>query len=402
MDARPLRRALVALLATAIPIAHCPTQDGEPPPLRVLTFNIRYGAADDGADSWRFRRDLVADVIRRHRPHVVGLQEALDFQVGYLRAELPGYGFVGQGREGGTAGEYAGVLFDRERLELLRSGDFWLSPTPAVVGSVGWDAALTRMVTWAVLRDRATDTVFRVWNTHFDHRGREARTRSGELLGARVAGSPLPDVVLGDLNAGEDSDALRALRAAGLRDTFRESAGPAPDATGVGTFHGFRGGTGGAKIDYVLIDDGFESVAAEIDRTARDGHHPSDHYPVAAALRFRQPGRQLLAPRIADGEPVAITAQDHPATGAGGPLVIERDGAIYAFAADGDGTTTVRCAFDRSTLASAPVVADLPLRIARLEVAADGDDTWAIAHSEGGFLRYRLLWHRIGSAETAR
>src|SRR5690606_8632268 len=140
-------------------------------PLRFATFNIRYGTADDGADSWPQRRDRVVTVIRELAPHVLGVQEALAFQVEHLRRELPGMGFVGQGREGGERGEYSGVFWDRERLALVDHGDFWLSETPGVVASVGWDAALPRMVTWAVFAERATGARFRVWNTHFDHRG---------------------------------------------------------------------------------------------------------------------------------------------------------------------------------------------------------------------------------------
>ena len=263
------------------------------PALRVATFNIRYGTAPDGENAWPHRAANVVTTIRDWEAHVVGIQEALHFQVEQLRGALPGMGFVGQGRDGGDRGEHAGILFDTARLELVRHGDFWLSETPDVVASVGWDAALTRMVTWAVFRDRTTNTWFRVWNTHFDHRGEEARTRSGALLGHRVRRSPLPDLVLGDLNATEDSPAVEALRAAGLRDTWRERH---PDSTASGTFGGFRGIVDDRKIDYVLADDGFVTRAATIDRRSFDGRDPSDHFPVTAAVTFARPGPQPLVP----------------------------------------------------------------------------------------------------------
>ncbi len=300
--ARRLSAALAALLATASATSQGALQNAPetPDPLRVTTFNIRYGKADDGEDSWTHRKDHVVTTIRDRAPHVLGLQEALRFQIDYLEEHLPGYGVVGQGRDGGSKGEWAAILYDRERLELIRHGDFWLSPTPDAVASVGWDAALTRMCTWAVFHDGESDTWFRVWNTHFDHRGAEARAESGKLIAARVADSPLPDLVLGDLNCGEDSAALEALRGAGLRDTFRLAH---PDAEEVGTFGGFRGRTGGAKIDYVLADGGFEIVSAAIDHRSFDGHDPSDHFPVHADVRFVTTGPRPSTPRL--GPPVA-------------------------------------------------------------------------------------------------
>lgn len=45
--------------------------------LIVMSFNIRYGTADDGENNWDKRRDLACDLVRRQGPDVIGLQEAL-------------------------------------------------------------------------------------------------------------------------------------------------------------------------------------------------------------------------------------------------------------------------------------------------------------------------------------
>ncbi|MEC8494092.1 MAG: endonuclease/exonuclease/phosphatase family protein [Planctomycetota bacterium] len=254
--------------------------------LRAATFNIRYAAARerDARDQWTRRRGHVLETIEALDLDVLCVQEALHAQMRFLRGGLEGYAAVGQGREGGKRGEYAAIFYRTDRFRELDHGSFWLSETPEKTASVGWDAALTRMVTWVELEDRATGRAFRAWCTHFDHRGEIARLRSAELLGARVAASALPDLVLGDLNAGESTPVLAALAAEGLRDTFRDAH---PGATEVGTFGGWVGRTGGAKIDHVLADDGFETVAASIDRRQFDGRDPSDHFPVLAVVRFR-------------------------------------------------------------------------------------------------------------------
>ncbi|MBL8842262.1 MAG: endonuclease/exonuclease/phosphatase family protein [Planctomycetes bacterium] len=280
--------ALVAALVAALPWCGCiGPRSAAPAPteLRAMSCNVRYGTADDGPDAWPLRCEALAAAIAAAAPDVLGVQEALDFQVAFLEQKLPHHRRVGQGRDGGTRGEHAALFLDERLLEVVDAGDFWLSETPDVVGSVGWDAALTRLCTWAHVRVRATGCEFHVWNTHFDHRGERARLGSARLLAQRIAATPGPHLLIGDLNCGETSAPLDALRAAGLRDSFRELH---PDATAVGTFHAFRGTTDGAKIDYVLVDRGFATLAAELlTAPATNGRWPSDHHFVTATLRMR-------------------------------------------------------------------------------------------------------------------
>ena len=285
--------ALVVLAHVALVLAACSRAELREPAgtrasesLVAMSFNVRYGSADDGPDAWPLRRDDLLTRIREQAPTLLGVQEALDFQIEWLERELPGHVRVGQGREGGARGEHCALFLERARLEVLASGDFWLSERPDEVGSVGWDAALPRICTWARVRERATGREFTAWNAHFDHRGEVARERSGQLLASRILAFRGEHVVLGDFNCGETSPALRALAAAGLRDTFRD----VPHGTGdVGTFHAFRGGSAGEKIDFVLATQGLRTVSAAIlaEPGAR-GRWPSDHHAVVAALAWSE------------------------------------------------------------------------------------------------------------------
>lgn len=253
-------------------------------PFVVLSWNVRYGSARDGDDAWPHRREALATAIVAEAPAVLGVQEALHEQLQFLDAKLPHHRRVGEGRDGGQRGEHAALYVDARHFDVAASGTFWLSPTPDVVGSIGWDAALTRICTWATLRERASERTLTVWNVHFDHRGAEARTRSAELVAQRLRTVPGPHVVLGDCNAGEGSPPLGALHAAGLRDTFRELHA---DARDVGTFHAFRGGTDGDKIDHVLASKGLVSRrAAILTAPGPNGRWPSDHHGVVALLAF--------------------------------------------------------------------------------------------------------------------
>jgi endonuclease/exonuclease/phosphatase family metal-dependent hydrolase len=95
--------------------------------IRVMTFNIRYGQADDGPQRWEMRRDLVIERIRAADPDLLGLQECRDDeQAEFVRAALPDYDLYGgpRGGDGPTALEMAPVLVRRAAFEVVRQGQF--------------------------------------------------------------------------------------------------------------------------------------------------------------------------------------------------------------------------------------------------------------------------------------
>jgi endonuclease/exonuclease/phosphatase family metal-dependent hydrolase len=264
--------------------------------LRVMSFNIRYGLAEDGANHWRNRADLVADVIRTADPDVLGLQEALRFQIDELHEALPGYGEIGVGRDDGRkAGEYAAILYRRDRLQVLDQGTFWLSDTPDVPGSTSWGNRITRICTWARFSDVTDGTEFMVYNVHFDHESQPSRVRSAELLVARLraADPKVPSIVLGDFNAGVDNPARLLLaptsgmqantETASLVDTYSAIR---PRSARDGTFNGFTGERSGERIDAILVSAEWTVRSATIVHADRNGRYPSDHFPVTAALQL--------------------------------------------------------------------------------------------------------------------
>lgn len=292
--------ATVFLLVGLLALAGCrgagdgAAGDAQPIELRVMTFNIRNGRANDGANSWEYRRPLVYGVIRDSDPDIVGVQEAFDFQLADLAENLPAYAQVGEGRDGGTRGEHSSILYRRDRFDLAESGTFWLSDTPDVV-SRSWGNRYHRVCTWARLIDRATGRGFYVFNTHLDHQSQNARFNSAVLIAQRIAGREHdePVVLTGDFNAGEDNPVVRYLKGQtidgassplALLDTFRAVH---PDRENVATGNGgYTGETDGAKIDHIFVLPGSEIIEAAIDQQPRDGRYPSDHYPVTATVRL--------------------------------------------------------------------------------------------------------------------
>jgi endonuclease/exonuclease/phosphatase family metal-dependent hydrolase len=261
--------------------------------LRVMSFNVRYGTARDGENHWDKRKDFLVETIARFRPDLLGTQETLGFQKEYIASQLTDYEAVGVGRDrGDDQGEMTAVLFRKGRFEKLAEGHFWLSETPEVPGSKSWDTSLTRMVTWVRLRDRQSEPPAELFffNTHFDHIGREARRQSALLIRQKIAelAGDAPTVLTGDFNAGEGTPPYQALFTEPgqiqLFDTYRIAH---PERTAQeGTFSNFRESeTGGARIDWIAVTGHWQVLSADIDRTARDGRTPSDHFPVTAILQ---------------------------------------------------------------------------------------------------------------------
>lgn len=260
-------------------------------PLTVMTFNIRYGTADDGANQWSARKQHLFDIVRRENADLLGLQEALDFQIDEIVKAAPMYAVVGVGRDDGReGGEYSAILFNKDRLHVAEAGTFWFSDTPAVVGSKSWGNTITRICTWARFIDR-DGRGFWHFNLHLDHQSQPSRERSTVLLRERLAARTVttePVIVTGDFNVGETNAAVLTMTAVtagapAFIDTFRVLH---RDEREAGTFNGFKfGNTGGDKIDYVFVQPGTDVLRAEILRDSRDNRYPSDHFPVVARVR---------------------------------------------------------------------------------------------------------------------
>ena len=299
-----MTRTLSLLLACAISLL-APDAHGQPaapkpagPAVRVMSFNIRYGTAKDGEDRWEKRQDLLVDTIRAYTPDLLGMQEVLAAQADFLREKLPGYGFCGTGRDDGKrAGEFSPIMFRKDRFDLLDSGQWWLSPTPDKVASKGWDAALPRIVTWAKLKDRKAGVDVLMFNTHWDHVGNVARVESGKLMRKLMAkkheeaGGDLPVIVTGDFNSTEETPQYRTLTASDdvgvrLTDAYRETH-PQRKADEA-SFHAFKGTREGLRIDWILHSPEWTATGAAIDHRQKDGHYPSDHYPVTAELELKK------------------------------------------------------------------------------------------------------------------
>ncbi len=262
--------------------------------VKVMTFNLRTYTAYDEGNEWAQRAPWVAQTIIDHAPQIVGVQEAYRVMLDDMQPQLTEYQWIGEGRRGGSEDEHCTIFYRPQELELLEQGQFWLSETPELVGSLGWDSDYPRICTWGWFRHRLTNAVIRVYNVHLDHIGEQARMEGAKLVVAMMkqhaAAEPeSAGILMGDMNGVPAEPPLQYLHGRlpeegelpALHDAYSSLQGEYGC-----TFHNFEGGIDGEPIDYILVESMWKIRSCIIDRRQIEGKYPSDHYPVVAELEL--------------------------------------------------------------------------------------------------------------------
>jgi len=255
--------------------------------LKVMSFNIRLQVASDKENAWTERKQDAVDLLNYYHPDYFGVQEALPEQMKDIKDGLKNYDYIGVGRDDGKdKGEFSAIFYDTNRLQVVKSGTFWLSETPEKP-SRGWDAALNRICTYAFFKDKKTKKEFLAMNLHFDHIGNVARVKSSELILKKIKEmnpKNIPVTLSGDFNLTEDSEPIKIL-SQNLNDSFYHSEtkpyGPK------GTFTAFNvNEIPKDRIDYIFVK-GFK-IKSQRHINDRRGNllYPSDHFPVLAELSY--------------------------------------------------------------------------------------------------------------------
>ena len=256
---------------------------------KIITYNIRYDNPNDGDNQWSKRKDFLCDQIAFYSPDILGIQEGLHHQVEYIDSTFIKYNYVGLGRDDGKKkGEYSAIFFNENKLEVVNDSTFWLSLTPNKI-SIGWDASMERICTYALFRDKVTEQQFWVFNAHFDHIGNVARAESAKLILNKIKQlneDNLPVLLMGDFNLKPDSEPIRHLSKE-LYDSktscLSKPFGP------VGTFNGFRFDQPVVdRIDYIFTTKSNIKVTKyAVLSDSKDCKYPSDHLPVYIEIELK-------------------------------------------------------------------------------------------------------------------
>ncbi|MFN8657026.1 MAG: endonuclease/exonuclease/phosphatase family protein [Candidatus Obscuribacterales bacterium] len=254
--------------------------------LKVLTWNIQVGS-DAGVfpNGWTKRKAALRALLPKQEGDVICLQEPTKEQLNFVAPLLPKHSFVGVGRDDGKEkGEFCPIFYDRTKLELVKSGTFWLSDTPDSSKNT-WDLMYKRICTWAMLRAKAGGTEFCVFNTHFPLNPL-ARKKSADLVVKQIE-SICPSgtrIVVGDFNCEPGSDAWKCFENAGFHNaeallTKQDSATKLSP-----TYH--VGGKPTVCIDAVFLSRGISAKSHRLINQAVDGIYPSDHFGTLVMIRL--------------------------------------------------------------------------------------------------------------------
>ena len=264
--------------------------------LVVMSLNVRYDNPADAPNDWQSRLPLIIETINRQSPNLIGFQEVLKNQLDDLETLMPSYDYIGVARDDGRiTGEFSPVFYMENRLRLLEQGTFWLSEKPGDTGSVGWDAALPRIVTWARFKDLEEQkegelSEFYFLNTHFDHKGNKARLESARLILEFIKNVVQESqvVLCGDFNFTPDQDPYELITRGsedfpGLKDACIGRKDEICRAEP--TYNGFGKSQKNTRIDYIFTSKDWNVENYETLQIIEGGTFISDHYPVIAKIR---------------------------------------------------------------------------------------------------------------------
>ncbi len=238
----------------------------------IMSFNIYVGQQQDPQSHER-----VIEMINKYKPDTFGVQEAGSHWMAALKAGLPDYDYVGDGREGGTSGEHNAVFYLKDKYKVTETGTKWMSSTPDYPSRFE-PSPYNRIYTYAYIFNKQTNTEYLHINTHFDHTNDDIRTKQAEVLAAAIeefSEQDIPIVVTGDFNCYKDTTPYETLIATGIKN----SSEIAKTATDSGTYHAYKNYTN-RVIDFCFVNSGFDVLTYKVCNEKINGEFASDHHPV--------------------------------------------------------------------------------------------------------------------------
>lgn len=266
---------IVALLLADVPRLFA----AEPFSLSIVSFNVLVDfSRPKGYPAWKDRRDVCAQVLRDGQADLIGLQEPSPGQLKFFVEQLPEFD-VHYYHEGARQYTDAALFFRRKTFEAVERGHWWLSPTPEK-SSTGFGNALPRLVVWARLSHRSSQTELVAFNTHFDNT-QPSQQKMAELCQQQFQpflkrGIPL--FFFGDFNTHQSRGDYPRLVSDGWQDAYRACPLASPDGRddNVPT-------CGDRRIDHILYHgadvraDGWRRL-----ESPDPNRKISDHWPIAA------------------------------------------------------------------------------------------------------------------------
>ena len=260
--------------------------------IKIVSFNVRTTLTESNTDNnWDNRKEACVALLKDHMPTIIGVQEAkYQHHWTYLKEQLvddyAGYGVNRDtGKESGT-GETMGILYNRNIIQKLDGGTFWLSETPDEP-SKGFGASYSRCATWGLFKHKSTGKKFCYINTHVDHQVKEAQIEGMKLI-SQFFEKYKDEYLLfitADFNMKSDNEAFDPIEAYIYNTREVAPEGLTDYDT---TYNGFTTGKN-SIIDHIYCSDYLKVVEYHtINEKYGTATYVSDHYPIYAILKLKK------------------------------------------------------------------------------------------------------------------
>ena len=259
--------------------------------LVIITFNLRFDKPDPQEYNWRRRKEAIASILHSYQPDLIGTQEGKAHQLVDLHRLLPNYQSIGGDRTGTGNDEHCAIFYHSSRWECLEAGDFFLSETPTVPGSItpAWGNPQPRMTTWGKFISPGEGKEIILFNTHLDYRSARARELGAQLICDRLKVLSNQNAYLfltGDFNAAPQTRPRGAFRQSLAHGIQLQDVLAHLELGQQMTYHEFTGEAFDA-VDTIYHDSRVQLKQVTIDKSKLQGILPSDHFPVIASFLIK-------------------------------------------------------------------------------------------------------------------
>ncbi len=240
----------------------------------IMTFNLRFGLADTGINSWQNRKLLCARVLKLYPTSFLGVQESNHFQTRFLIENLTDHNYIGWHNQFKKQWQSNLIFYDKS-WNCLKSKHYFLSKTPEVESTLP-GSKWPRQFVVGMFEKEGYRLI--VANTHFDFL-QIVQEKSAELVLGFLSQFPrdCPIVITGDFNSNPGSSTHAYFLDNRFLDAF--------DNDHSTTFHNFTGEVTKDHIDWILYRGNIKIIQRKIITDSFFGRYPSDHYPVMAVFQ---------------------------------------------------------------------------------------------------------------------
>ena len=115
------------LLIALVAVVFCGCHSYQPTSITVASYNLRNANGSDSAkgNGWGQRYPVIAKMVQYHDFDIFGTQECFIHQLKDMKEALPGYDYIGVGRDDGKEkGEHSAIFYRTDKFDVIEKGDF--------------------------------------------------------------------------------------------------------------------------------------------------------------------------------------------------------------------------------------------------------------------------------------